>query len=186
MKNIAIFLASSVLSFAAFPAFAQDAAPFTGVHAEVITGYDVVDADGTDSSDGILYGLNAGYDFAMGGVILGLEGEIADSSTKRRFAGGRTVTDRDLYVGARIGLPLGDRALAYGKVGYTNARFESEVAAGEAGTISSHANADGIRLGAGLEYRLSDMLFLKGEYRYSNYEAGLSRHQVVTGIGARF
>jgi outer membrane immunogenic protein len=186
MKNIALFLASSVLSFAAFPAFAQDAAPFTGGHAEVITGYDVVDADGADSSGGLLYGLNAGYDFALGGVILGVEGEIADSTTKDRYAGGRTETDRDFYVGARIGVPLSDRALAYGKIGYTNARFEAEYSGGEAGTVRDHLNADGVRLGAGLEYKLSDALFAKGEYRYSNYEQGLSRHQFVAGLGIRF
>ncbi|MFC3440349.1 outer membrane protein [Sphingobium rhizovicinum] len=186
MKNITIFLAASVLCFLSAPAFAQDAAPFTGGHAEIITGYDSVDADGISSADGLLYGLNAGYDVAAGGVILGVEAEISDSTTKKGYAGGRTASDRDLYVGSRIGVPLGDKALAYAKAGYTNARFEYRDSAGEGGTVSGGDNLDGLRLGAGLEYRLTDSLFLKGEYRYSNYEAGLSRHQFVTGVGLRF
>jgi outer membrane immunogenic protein len=186
MKNITIFLAASVLCFISAPAFAREPGSFTGAHAEIITGYDRVDADAVSSSNGLLYGVNAGYDVAAGGVVLGLEAEISDSTAKKRYAGGRTVTDRDLYVGGRIGVPLGDGALAYAKLGYTNARFEYSGDAGEGGTVSGGDNADGLRLGAGLEYQLSDSLFLKGEYRYSNYEAGLSRHQVVTGVGFRF
>lgn len=188
MKKITLFIASSALCFISAPAFAQEASAFTGPRVEIITGYDNVDADGAKSADGLLYGLNAGYDFAMGGVILGLEGEVSDSTAKKSYAIGRTVTDRDLYIGARIGVPIGDKALAYAKAGYTNARFEYEEAAGGegGGAISGGKNADGLRLGAGIEYRLGGNIFLKGEYRYSNYEAGLSRHQLVTGVGIRF
>ncbi|MBB3981857.1 outer membrane immunogenic protein [Sphingobium fontiphilum] len=188
MKKITIFVASFALCFISAPAFAQETSAFTGPRVEIITGYDNVDADGAKSADGLLYGLNAGYDFAMGGVILGLEGEVSDSTTKQSDAIGRTVTDRDLYIGARIGVPISEKALAYAKAGYTNARFKYEEAAGGegGGTISGGGNADGLRLGAGLEYRLARNIFLKGEYRYSNYEAGLSRHQLVTGLGIRF
>jgi outer membrane immunogenic protein len=49
-----------------------------------------------------------------------------------------------------------------------------------------NANADGIRAGAGLEYALGQNLFVKAEYRYSNYEAGVERNQVVGGFGFRF
>lgn len=186
MKNITIFLAASVLCFISAPAFAREPGSFTGGHAELITGYDRVDADAMSAAGGLLYGLNAGYDVAAGGAILGLEAEISDSTAKKRYQGGRTVTDRDLYIGGRIGVPLGDGALAYAKAGYTNARFEYSGSGGEGGATSGGHNADGLRLGAGLEYQLGDSLFLKGEYRYSNYEAGLSRHQIVTGIGFRF
>ena len=59
----------------ATPAFAQEAAPFTGPHIEALVGYDdVADGDGD-----IMYGVAAGYDFQMGGVIVGIEGEFADS-----------------------------------------------------------------------------------------------------------
>ncbi|KEZ19670.1 Opacity protein antigens-like protein [Sphingobium yanoikuyae] len=186
MKSITFFIASAVLCFVSAPTFAQDYAPFTGAHAEIITGYDVVDAKGVKSADGLLYGLNAGYDFALSGLILGIEGEISDSTTRLHVAGGKSETDRDLYVGGRIGVPLGSKALAYMKAGYSNARMEYEASDGEGGLIRGGDNGDGLRLGAGLEYRIAEKLFLKGEYRYSDYEAGVSRHQLVTGIGLRF
>ncbi|PZU65569.1 MAG: porin family protein, partial [Sphingobium sp.] len=121
MKSITFFIASAVLCFVSAPAFAQDYAPFTGAHAEIITG--------------LLYGLNAGYDFALGGLILGIEGEISDSTTRLHVAGGKSETDRDLYVGGRIGVPLGSKALAYVKAGYSNARMEYEASDGEGGLI---------------------------------------------------
>ena len=96
MKSITFFIASAVLCFVSAPAFAQDYAPFTGAHAEIITGYDVVYAKGVKSADGLLYGLNAGYDFALGGLILGIEGEISDSTTRLHVAGGKSETDRAL------------------------------------------------------------------------------------------
>jgi outer membrane immunogenic protein len=37
-----------------------------------------------------------------------------------------------------------------------------------------------------VEHALGSRAFVKAEYRYSNYEAGLSRNQVVGGIGLRF
>jgi len=38
----------------------------------------------------------------------------------------------------------------------------------------------------GGEYGLTRNTFLKAEYRYSNYEQGFSRNQVVGGFGVRF
>ena len=175
MKTV-IFAAAAAVAAISAPAFAQEAAPFTGAHAEVLAGYDALDTNsaGLGTPDGFFYGLSAGYDFQAGSAVLGLEGEVADSTTKR--AG--VETDRDLYVGARAGFLAGDRGLAYVKAGYTNARIEEEGFGG--------ANGDGVRVGAGLEYKLGGQLFVKGEYRYSNYEGDIERHQAVAGLGIRF
>ena len=40
--------------------------------------------------------------------------------------------------------------------------------------------------GLGAQYALGSHAYLGAEYRYSNYEAGLSRHQAVGTIGFRF
>lgn len=161
----------------ATPAFAQtDANAFTGFRVEGLIGYDAVSVPGLKNPDGILYGIGAGYDFNAGGVILGIEADITDSTAKVKLAGPDVVTDRDIYVGARAGAVLGS-ALLYAKAGYTNARLEQ-------GAI--HENGDGVRLGVGAEYVLGGNMFLKTEYRYSNYEGDVSRHQVVGGFGLRF
>ena len=172
------FLIAATIFAAATPAMAQDAAPFSGAHAEILTGYDAVDTNSViGTPDGVLYGFAAGYDWQAGGAVLGLEAEIADSSTKRTFFGEKIESDRDLYIGARVGTALSESALIYAKAGYTNARIESTV---------GNANADGVRVGAGVEYKLRGNLFLKGEYRYSNYEGDVERHQGVAGFGIRF
>lgn len=176
MKTV-ILAAAAAAVLSATPAFAQDDS-FVGPRAEVIVGYDSLKTNSPiGTPDGFLYGFGLGYDLRAGGAVLGLEAELSDSTTKRDLGGAVLETDRDIYVGARAGLPIGSTALAYVKAGYTNARLE---------TAGIGGNADGIRLGAGLEYKLGTNLFLKGEYRYSNYEADLERHQVVGGLGIRF
>lgn len=178
MKKLALALAAT-LAAAATPALAQDKADFSGPSATVITGYDVIDLNtpGVKNPDGVIYGIGLGYDIQTGSAVFGAEAEVAGSSARIK-AGAVTVAkaDRDLYIGGRIGYVAG-RALLYGKAGYTNARFTSPFGTG---------NADGVRLGAGVEYKFSDMIFGKVEYRYSNYEADIERQQVVAGLGVRF
>jgi len=178
MKTV-IFAATAAALLSAAPALAQ-ADSFVGPRAEVIAGYDAVKAtgNGLGTPDGFLYGFGLGYDARVSGAVVGLEAELSDSTAKRNFTGGSVDASRDIYVGARAGVPLGDVALAYVKAGYTNARFEANGFGSE--------KLDGIRLGAGLEYKLGTNLFLKGEYRYSNYEQDIVRHQVVGGLGIRF
>ncbi len=53
-------------------------------------------------------------------------------------------------------------------------------------TTSESANGDGIRAGVGGQYALGANSYIGTEYRYSNYEAGLSRHQVAATFGFRF
>ena len=173
-----VILAAAIAASVAVPAYAQDSKEFNGPHAEIITGYDTVKGTGAGSPDGLLYGLNLGYDLQMGGVVLGLEGEVADSTANANLGGTKIDAARDLYVGGRIGTPITSNTLAYVKAGYTNARIEAK---GFGGT-----NGDGVRVGAGLEHKLNDRFTIKGEYRYSNYEAGVERHQLVAGLGVRF
>ncbi|MGE4322237.1 MAG: outer membrane protein [Sphingobium sp.] len=179
MKTV-IFAAAAAVSAVSAPAFAQEAAPFTGPRAEVLVGYDKVDTNGSGigNPDGLLYGIGLGYDVAVGGAILGIEGEVTDSTANANYFGDDVDAERDLYIGARAGFVIGDQALAYVKAGYTNARIKQEGFSGD--------NLDGVRVGAGLEYKLGGQLFLKGEYRYSNYELDVERHQVVGGVGIRF
>ncbi|MGB5076982.1 MAG: outer membrane beta-barrel protein, partial [Sphingorhabdus sp.] len=118
--------AALIASAAANPAFAQEEAPFTGPHIEGLVGYDDVSDKGE-----LMYGVAGGFDFQLGGVIAGIEGEFADSDVNVRasdvLATGDSVrlnTDRDLYVGARLGFTITPSTLLYAKAGYTNAKFE--------------------------------------------------------------
>lgn len=176
MKNIALAL---VALTAATPAFAQDAADFSGFQVSAIGGLDIVDVndDVIDNPNGFLYGVNVGYDYQSGNVVFGIEGEAAESTARVKAAGVEVLTaSRDLYAGGRVGFVTGG-ALVYAKVGYTNFRVES-------GTDS--ATGDGVRVGGGAEMKMGENVFVKGEYRYSNYEGDIERHQIVAGVGFRF
>jgi outer membrane immunogenic protein len=200
-----LLIGAALLSTAlATPAFAQEDAPFTGPHVEALVGYDdVADGDGD-----LMYGVSAGYDFQMGGVIAGIEGEFADSDVNGAasdlFSTGdsfRLNTDRDLYVGARLGFAVSPSTMIYVKGGYTNAKFEGRFDNGAGTIFNNGVTADGYRVGAGMEQKfnlLGPSGFIKAEYRYSNYknldigendydrQIDVDRHQAVIGLGIRF
>lgn len=185
----AALAASTVLI--AVPASAQTSAPFTGARVEGIVGYDNVKRGDTD--DGVMYGVAAGYDMQMRGLVVGVEAEAADSDVKQ-CAGAQTVLSpeicakaaRDLYVGGRVGTVVGGRTLLYAKAGYTNAQFKLTDDNGTNRVTLGKTNLDGIRAGVGAEYAVGPNSYVKAEYRYSNYEDGFSRNQAVAGFGFRF
>jgi outer membrane immunogenic protein len=189
---VAAFLASS---FAAAPAMAQEGAPFTGPRVEGLVGWDRSQVEDGGREDGVAYGVGLGYDFQMGGAVVGVEAE-ATASTADECVNDSLVTGdelcfkakRDLYAGARIGTVVGDSTLLYAKGGYTNARYGVDYDDGGDGSdnFSEASNLDGVRLGAGVEHAVGPNSYVKAEYRYSNYEAGFERHQALAGFGFRF
>jgi outer membrane immunogenic protein len=206
MRIALLATALAATTVLATPAFAQDSDPsFTGPRAEVVAGWDRIDDganSGTKASDGVVYGGAVGYDFQAGGAVLGVEGEITGSTNKDTATSVIVTNDslrlkagRDLYVGGRVGFLAGPRTLIYAKGGYTNAKLNTRYING-ANTTNVSENADGWRAGAGAEFMLSNNVYLKAEYRYSNYsringpgasaDIDLDRHQVVGGLGIRF
>ena len=220
MRKI-FFLLATGSALVSVPALAQQVdSTFTGPRVEAVLGYDVtkagssvdddLNADNDESIDGLLYGVGVGYDFDLGGVVIGAEAEITDSTAKTKFDNGdfegfgfgNVRANRDLYLGARVGAKVGPQMLLYAKGGYTNAKFD---VLSNDGTreYREDIDADGWRIGAGAEYALSERAFAKLEYRYSNYERAeidfdgdipdserfdvdLDRHQVVASVGMRF
>ena len=169
----------------------DDTPSFSGFRIEGLVGYDRLSAgdggedteDGGDNSiDGILFGVGAGFDFDMGGLVAGIEGEYTESTAEQDV--NDTIDDidfnqrveigRDIYVGGRLGFKATPSTLIYGKAGYTNtsieAAFEGEFD-DEAGNdlFEFDTNIDGWRLGAGIEQLFGPNMYGKLEYRYSNY-----------------
>lgn len=200
-----IIIPNAIAAAAATPGYAQETSNFDDFKIGAVVGYDKVrlEIDGdSGSKDGVLYGFTAGYDHNLGGVVVGVEGDISDSSTKESvrdvFDEGDSVslrTSRDLYVGARVGLPVARNVLVYAKAGYTNARFKLKY--NDTVTVySAGDNLEGYRLGAGVEFSNDGGAFARLEYRYSDYgnyeyedfDTGISasRHQVAVTAGYRF
>nr|WP_294850229.1 porin family protein [uncultured Sphingomonas sp.] len=180
--NKTLILAALSAAIVATPALAQTATAPVGPRVEALVGYDSVKALG-ESDDGVVYGVGAGYDFAVSnGVSLGVDVEATDSTQKYGNDNVYVKSGRDLYAGARANFAISDRANIYVKGGYTNARFKASD-----GINSAADNADGWRLGAGTQYILKGKTYVGGEYRFSNYEGGdVKRHQVAMTLGTRF
>jgi outer membrane immunogenic protein len=224
-KGIALLLAGGSLAILAAPAAAQDST-FSGPWVAGVGGFDknkagsTIDDDSDDpdgvfeeneSANGIVYGAQLGYDVDLGGMVIGAEAELTDSTADSDFPGdpdtdfglGSVDAGRDIYVGARAGFKVTPSTLLYAKGGYTNARFNYLGSDGET-DYRTNLDTDGWRAGAGVEQKLGSNAFAKVEYRYSNYSRGeidfeaegiedsdrfdidTDRHQVVAGVGWRF
>lgn len=215
-----LILAALLAGTVAAPAVAQEVnAGFTGPRVGGIVGYgqlgsgedpeEGIDNDngGDQSIEGVVYGVDAGFDFAIAGLVAGIEGEFSESSGKQEVEesiaipfSSRLETGRDLYVGGRLGFLATPKTLVYAKAGYTNTSIESAFEDADE-RFEFDTNIDGYRLGAGLEQLFGEKFYGKIEYRYSNYgnldfsdnneqdfqtSIDLDRHQVVAGLGIRF
>ena len=156
MKKFMIATAVA-LGLSAAPAMASD---FAGPRFEITAGADDV-TGGVDPTD-ITYGGALGYDLQFGKVVLGAEATAAN------------VFDRaDLGAAARLGYVLNENVLAYTRVGYSNLDLGAR-------------SADGLTVGGGLEVNVAGPVFIKAEYRYTDFEGNLGRHGGLAGIGIHF
>lgn len=190
MKKFIALTAVATAALAATPASAQ---ALQGPRVEALVGYDVLRVDVeedvpnpidvTFKDEGVLYGLGVGYDFALGnGAALGVDLEATDSTIKESNVAGTLKANRDLYAGGRLSFPLGaDGSNVYVKGGYTKARFSATD-----GTVRDSENLEGYRVGAGAQFAVSGKAYVGGEYRFSNYEQDVSRHQLALTLGTRF
>ncbi len=220
MRNRLAIVTAGSFAVLATPTLAQDNTAFTGPRVEALVGYDInrpgstVDNDVIEDSsrenvDGVAYGVGIGYDFAVGGAVLGIEGQFIESEAKtdydttnfNGFGVGNVETGRDLYIGARAGFLVTPQTLAYVKGGYTNARYNLLATDNET-DVDADVDLDGWRVGAGVEQAINENFFVKGEYAYSNYGKGevhlpggtetdrfdvdVDRHQIMLGVGYRF
>ena len=164
--NRILTVALAATAFAATPALAQDAAvaapnSFTGARVGVNLGIADDNAFGTEV---VTYGVDAGYDFDLGGAVAGVSVEAQDSKD----------TGRDLSITGRAGAKVSSNAMVYALAGYSNLE------------VFNDFNIDGVRFGAGVEVAPTSNLFVKLEQRYTNYELDAEVWQTLVGVGARF
>ncbi|RJT25420.1 porin family protein [Chakrabartia godavariana] len=168
---------------------AAHAENFQGFRVELHGGYDAISSEYT--VDGATAGVGIGYDIPVGeSVIVGVEANLDYSSAKDEgvYLGVAysQVARRDIELSARVGAKLGEGTLAYLKAGYSNAGYEG-AAAGYGLWAYEKGTSDGLRLGVGLEQRIADRWFVKGEYRYTRYGSeDVNRNQAIFGVGYRF
>ena len=187
MRSYLAVLTSAVALLAATPAAAE------GFRAEIHGGWDHTSAD-DEGDSGVLYGIGIGYDWDIGQRgFVGVEANLDDSTMKECESDVLLASDRaclragrDISVGVRGGIKVSEAGKLYALAGYTNARFKASYTTPAGVTTSDSENLDGFRLGAGYQHDIGGNAYGKVEYRYSNYEADVSRHQVLLGVGVNF
>lgn len=126
---------------------------------------------GTGDNEGVIGAVGLGYDMSMGNdLIFGVFGDFTFGEIDDSFVDSGGIALRSSYddvwsVGARAGYVVNRDTLLYGTIGYTNAEFTISNSEGRL-----QDDLDGYFVGAGLERKLCDNLFLKAEYRYANYD----------------
>lgn len=194
-----LLLAALLTGVSAAPAYSQGVVnpAFTGPRIEGLIGLDRIRSEGEvgeiESENGLLYGAGVGYDIALGRAVIGAEAELTKSDVDQCFNmdGDEACvgTDRDIYLGVRAGFLASPEAMVYAKAGYTSTSTTIEVNGEEIDRDDlgfELAEYEGLRLGAGAEFLIGTNAYLKTEYRYSNYEDDVTRHQAVLGLGFRF
>lgn len=228
-----VMIATAMAGLLAVPAHAQDLSGFrlegrfgweqVGTSASLPNPDEDEDEDGdellvaSDKGSNPSFGVELGYDVQIGSslVLGGYAG--ADLSNTEMCAElieddlACTELERTFTLGLRAGVPLGETSLIYLKGGYSNGKFATSYNADVTDDDEDDAVANeefsgsqgGFHVGGGLELGLTESLYAKLEYVYTDYGSrphlledmdddapGLKlssdRHQVIAGIGLRF
>jgi outer membrane immunogenic protein len=147
------------------------------------------------TAGGFVGGVQAGYNFDVGGFVVGLEADAQGSTVEGRVGINGTLGPApglpfDLSAGTnldwfgtlrgRVGVTM-DQALIYGTgglaYGRTTSSIEGEFGGGAPFDVSVENDRVGWTVGAGIEYALTDSLSLKTEYLYTD----LGTEELVSG-----
>lgn len=190
MKPVAFTAAAAALAAFAAPA----AAEISGARAEAVIGWESLGLDSFGNRDdprtsGAVYGIGAGYDFALGETVaVGVDVEATDSSAGLRFVSPPDDNSfrlgLDLYAGARFTAAVADGVNLYVKGGYTTVRTRLELI-NPTFPLTVSTSEGGARVGAGAQVALGGRFYAGGEYRFSTY-GEFDRHQAVGTLGVRF
>jgi outer membrane immunogenic protein len=185
-------------------AFAQMDTSFRGFRIEGNIGGDRFKAEG-DHRTKLGYGGTAGFDGVIADkIVVGAEGSYwrpkGDSSDCTDFNGGTLCqrSERELGAAVRVGYLLAPALMIFGKGGYVSDRQRNSFFAssgfyvvngqivGPGYSARDRYSTDGYQAGGGVEYSLTDMFYVSGQYVYSRYHDHTSRQRAMFGAGIRF
>ena len=206
---------AGLLTALSFPAFAADIveAPPEPVATETVTAFDWsgayigIQGGGTwvngefsvpggpsddENFNGGFIGKFVGYNFMIDNFVIGVEGDINynwnENSYRAAGVRGDVGTDWSGSLRARLGYSF-DRVLLYATGGWaaTNAYVDSN--AGD-----WNRTFHGWTIGKGIDYAVTDSIFVRAEYRYTNYndrtfrgvDVDLDQHTATLGVAFKF
>lgn len=168
-------------------------ANWSGIYVGAFGGYNWNDLDGnTANVDGWSGGGFAGYNFQSGSTVFGVEGDVGYSGAEGTDGNYTAKQGTFGSVRGRLGYAF-DPFMLYGTGGL--ALSHAELSDGVNSDSNTHV---GWTVGAGAEAALTDNIFGRLEYRYSDYgskdytlgastvSSGFSTQSVNAGIGFKF
>jgi outer membrane immunogenic protein len=157
-------LAAIATAFGASAADAQTVSGFDGFYVGAHGSYGKVDNDGGENVEGFLGGIQGGYNYVTGPVLLGIEGDYTWSDVS--YESTENILGVDVnYRGslnyfasirARLGYLYGSRTLFYATAGYSWSEIEVKISASGLGSASDSLDLDGAVLGGGVEYKFAN------------------------------
>ena len=127
---------------------------------------------GSVDGSGLLGGVQAGYNYDFGGLVLGVEGDfqLSDVGHSEDVGGGNTgftSVERFGTLRARAGVAV-DRFMPYVTGGVAYGRVVTGM---KNGVMTMSATADQVRwtVGGGVEYAAFDNVSFKAEYLYADF-----------------
>lgn len=145
-------------------------------------------------TDGWLGGAFGGFNFQNGQFVYGIEGDLNYNNLDGSNAGIASRTRLDGSLRARAGMAVTDDVLIYGTAGGAAEQLRVSDAVG-----SVKKTMTGYTVGAGVDARLTDQVFARTEYRYTDYgsktfdlpglglqDVDSSNHRVTVGVGIKF
>lgn len=142
-----------------------------------------VDEKKSFEADGFLGSLGLGYDIMLrDNLLIGAFADYSFGDLEDKYSiAGVPVTAKyeDIWaIGGRVGVIVHKDMLLYGTAGYTSTEFSVRNPGGK-----GSEDLDGFFVGVGLERLLHNNLYLRAEYRYSNYDDVKSREVVENDAG---
>ena len=175
-------------------------ASWAGGYAGIMGGYSMGDTDldlvaGTNSidTDGFNGSLFGGWNGQSGMFVYGLEGDVGYDWADGSNAGASTDRGFNGSLRARMGVAATDNILVYATGGGAVARIEANDGLG----FSDSKTMYGWTAGIGADVKLTEKVFARGEYRYTDYgskdfdlssvtEVDATSNNFLLGIGMKF
>jgi len=191
--NVALIAAAATAAVIATPAMA---APFSGPYVGVEFGLDNYEVQAEDvlvtgdrydglSGNGVVGGVFAGYDVAVGNAFFGVEGKASLSDaglTVDNSVDSLRIRAKESFgATARAGVMLNDNTGVYARAGWANTKFKANL-----NGVRESDNEDGLVLGAGLQSRIDPAASVRVEYVRTDYDDFVKNNAVLAGLAFHF
>jgi len=169
------------------------AGPYAGLQLGYNFSGDVNAAGNSIDTDGFNGGAFGGFNMQNGMFVYGLEGDIGYDGSKGTNAGVEAKTGMNGSVRARMGVAATDNILVYGTAGGAASNLKVND-----GVTEDSKTMYGWTAGVGADIKLTEQVFARGEYRYTDYgnkdfaltggtqEVESKSNNFLLGLGVKF